>query len=341
MDNNKLVNQDFYNEEFKKIFDNSGSNRINPGYFLSNYKSLMRRYIANGNPSLDTCRSYFSAIDQFLDWCEQVKMNPFNINEQHLLYYRSILINNNFSAPSVKFKLTAIRRFYYVARKYKLVNENPAEDVHAQRDPDAYMPVVKYITDDQLQDLLDSFDENDEIELRTKAIISLMALEGLRTIEVHRLNEDDIDFRRKTIYVRGKGHNDLIYPRQDTLDILNKYINKRYVIRTFDTPVFTSTSNNNKGNRISRQNIRNFVDEILTKQGLKKPGESCHMFRHTCGTLLYSKTKDLQVVKEVLRHRSIEVTSRYAHIQDAMLKRYTEAIPIKNDKREKENIEEY
>ena len=53
------------------------------------------------------------------------------------------------------------------------------------------------------------------------------------------------------------------------------------------------------------------------------------MLRHTCGTLLYKETKDLQVVKEVLRHKSVEMSSKYAHVQDAMLKRYTEAIPIK------------
>ena len=71
------------------------------------------------------------------------------------------------------------------------------------------------------------------------------------------------------------------------------------------------------------------IDETLEKLNLKAPGKSCHMLRHTCGTLLYKETKDLQVVKQVLRHRSIEMTSRYSHIQDAMLSRYTSAIPIK------------
>lgn len=329
MEDKTLVSQDFYNEEFKKVFNNSGEERISFPYFLINYKKLMIRYISNGNPSHDTKVSYFSAIDSYLNWCKAVQMEPQNIKEQHLLYYRSMLINQKMKPATVKFKLTAIRRFYYVMFKYKLINDNPALDIHAQKDPDAYLPVVKYLTRDQLLDLINSLDESDEIDLRTKVIIYLMAIEGLRTVEVHRLNEDDINFMNNSIYIRGKGHNDLIYPTESTIEILKKYLNMRTVIRTFNTPVFTSTSNNQTGKRLSRQGIRSFIDLALIKVNLKAVGNSCHLLRHTCGTLLYQETKDLQVVKEVLRHRSIEMTSKYSHVMDAMLKRYTRAIEIK------------
>ena len=331
MENKTLVSQDFYNEEFKKVFDNSGESRVSLPYFLANYKKLMIRYISNGNPSEDTKVSYFSTIDQYLNWCKLVNMSPENIKEQHLLYYRSMLINQKMKPATVKFKLTAIRRFYYVMIKYKLLdsNDNPAIDIHAQRDPDAYLPNVKYLTKDQLLDLIDSLDESNEIDLRTKVIIYLMAGEGLRTVEVHRMNEDDINFINNSIYIKGKGHNDLIYPTESTMNLLKKYLNIRTVIKTFNTPVFTSTSNNQNGKRLSRQGIRTFIDLALLKINLKAPGNSCHLLRHTCGTLLYQETKDLQIVKEVLRHRSVEMTSRYSHVIDAMLKRYTKAIEIK------------
>ena len=113
----------------------------------------MKRYVSNGKPSNDTKNSYFSAIDQFISWCTALKTDIFKINEQKLLYYRQVLINKDYKPASVKFKLTAIRRFYYVALKYGLIEKNPATDVHAQRDPDAYMPVLKYLTVDQLYSL--------------------------------------------------------------------------------------------------------------------------------------------------------------------------------------------
>ena len=320
----------FFKEEFGIIFNQNGSNEtISSHYFIVNYKSIMIRYISNGKPSEDTKNSYFSNIDQFLEWCSIINMDPFKINEQHLLYYRSMLINKNYKPSSVKFKLTAIRRFYFVAMKYKLINENPALDIHAQRDPDAYIPIIKFLTLNQLQSLISSIDEETEKELRTKTIVYLMALEGLRTIEVYRMNIQDINFELGMIYIKGKGHNDMIYPSEKTMRILNKYINMRFSAGDFPTPVFTSTSNNQKGHRISRTNIRVSITEALKKLGLKIQGQSCHMLRHTCGTLLYGSTKDLQVVKKVLRHRNIEMTSRYSHVQDALLNRYTNAIPIK------------
>lgn len=113
------------------------------------------------------------------------------------------------------------------------------------------------------------------------------------------------------------------------MELLKKYLNMRTNAGDFPTSVFASISNNSKGHRLSRRNIRESVDEILEKLDLKAPGKFCHMLRHTCGTLLYKETKDLQVVKQVLRHRSIEMASRYSYIQDAMLSRNTKAIPIK------------
>ena len=85
-------------------------------------------------------------------------------------------------------------------------------------------------------------------------------------------------------------------------------------IDEFGEPVFTTLTNQVKGKRMDRRGIRYNVDKWLTKAGLKKEGISCHMLRHTCGTLLYKDTKDLQIVKQVLRHSNVNITSKYAHI---------------------------
>ena len=330
MSDNQILDTSFMANEFNIIFGYSSEERkMDPVYFLANYRNLMKRYVSNGKPSNDTKNSYFSAIDQFISWCMALKTDIFKINEQKLLYYRQVLINKDYKPASVKFKLTAIRRFYYVALKYGLIEKNPATDVHAQRDPDAYMPILKYLTVDQLYLLLNSFNEEEEKSLRAKVIVFLMAVEGLRTVEIHRMNVQDIYDDQKAIYIHGKGHNDLIYLRDDSYELLKKYLQMRTTSHEFPTPVFTSLSNNSMGKRLSRQNIRETIDTALASLNLKAPGKSCHMLRHTCGTLLYRETKDLQVVKQVLRHRSIEMASRYSHIQDAMLSRYTSAIPIK------------
>ena len=45
-----------------------------------------------------------------------------------------------------------------------------------------------------------------------------------------------------------------------------------------------------------------------------------HIFRHTAGTLLYSKSRDLKLVQGVLRHSDISTTSDiYVHLNDEVL----------------------
>lgn len=322
-----------YKDTFKAIFNReNGDKRLTATDFLLGYKGIIKRFIADGKPSEDTLRSYYSTIDQYLVWIKEMEANPFKISEQQIIYYRQYLIDKNYSATSIKFKLTAIRKFYSVAMKYKLISENPALEIHSQRDPDSYIPVTTYYSSEQLKEILSVLDDNDEIQLRTKTMIILMAVDGLRTVEVHRMNQEDINFAVNSIYIRDKRHNDTIYPSDLTMEYLRKYIDRREAVKASLTPVFVSTGNRSKGRRISRQKIRVYVAQALEKCKLKNPGKCCHILRHTCGSLLYAETKDIQAVKNVLRHCNVKMTSRYSHVANAMSKRYTNAIQARPDK---------
>lgn len=300
--------------------------------FVADYKTYLVRELAGGDPSGDTIASYFSAINQFLKWCGGVERKPLELKEYHLLAYRQTLWQHNYAATSVAFKLTAVRRFYHCALKLDLIKDNPMKDVHAKKDPDASDPEIQYLTAAQLEILIRSIPIDTEEYFRDRLMIIFMGIEGLRTVEVSRMNLEDVNFALGTIYIRGKGHNDLIYPREDVLEALQLYVNmKEYPTRKdkHGTPVFSVVSNNNTHFRISRQAIRDAIDYWFEKNNIKAPGLSCHLLRHTCGTLLYAETKDLQVVKETLRHRDLKMSSKYAHLQNRMLNRYTKAIPVK------------
>lgn len=251
------------------------------------------------------------------------------------MYYRDYLIKANFKKGSIKVKLNAIKQFYNLAVKLKLIEINPAKDVGVKLREHEELAPMKFLNLEQLKTLLftiPSYDKTHIEYLRDKLIIMFMALEGLRTVEVHRMSVNDIDWERKTIYIHGKGHNDFIYPRNDILLLLKKYLEIRpfsfAFIDEFGEPVFTTLTNQVKGKRMDRRGIRYNVDKWLIKAGFKQKGISCHMLRHTCGTLLYKDTKDLQIVKEVLRHSNVNITSKYAHIYNNLDKRYTSEIEI-------------
>ncbi|MCQ2362562.1 MAG: tyrosine-type recombinase/integrase, partial [Acidaminococcaceae bacterium] len=236
-------------------------------------------------------------------------------------------------ASTIYANLISLKKFYHVAQKFHFIQDNPVADVKSPRDPDAAIIKFPYLNAGKLEYLLHIVPTDSEKTLRDKVMIVFMALEGLRTVEIHRMNEGDINFGQQSIFIHGKGKNGIIYPRRDTFNLLLHYlqVKDRSVVRPDENgeiPVFTSTSRNQPGNRIDRRNIRLAIDGWLKKAGLKEPHKSAHMLRHTCATLLYKETKDLKVVQETLRHSTINMSGKYAHLMEREENRYTKNIPI-------------
>lgn len=305
--------------------------------FLDNYEDVLKKYVAGGNPSEDTLKNYYGQIREFLSWCKDNDFKPLRLQEPHIILYRDFLIEKKQKVNTVAAKLNSIRKFYHIAQKFHIIQDNPAEDVKAPRDPDAALINIPSLSAGKLEYLFRAIPNETEKELRDKVIIAFMAIEGLRTVEIHRMNEEDINIEQQTILIHGKGKNAMIYPRPDTFGLLLRYLDskdrfkmnrsKRYPTDDL-TPVFTSTSNNMYGHRMIRQAVRDAVNKWLTTAGLKEKGKAGHMLRHTCATLLYKETKDLKQIQETLRHSNINMSSKYAHLTDRQENRYTNSIPV-------------
>ena len=176
---------------------------------------------------------------------------------------------------------------------------------------------------------------------RDRAIIALMLLEGLRRVELHRGNIEDIEEGHlgPRLLVHGKIRDRYKYPRKDTMAALLDYLDMRGAIPSENrmihnkeanvTPLICSVSkSDNSGGRISRIGLNYIIDKYLTKAGIKKIHLSCHALRHTFATLLYHKTKDLKAVQDELGHTNISTTATYAdsgHDRE----RYSEMVPLK------------
>ncbi len=65
------------------------------------------------------------------------------------------------------------------------------------------------------------------------------------------------------------------------------------------------------------------------KAGVEKAG-GVHVFaRHTAATILVANGCDIRLVKELLRHRDIRTTLRYAHVADKTLReRYNQCLTL-------------
>jgi len=143
---------------------------------------------------------------------------------------------------------------------------------------------------------------------RLKAIISLLTLQGLRQIEITRLDVKDLDFISKTAFIQGKGQDDKepVNLHPETIKALQNYLKSN---RIADGALFTSRSNNAKNKRLTTRAIRIFVKQILSSLGIKK---TTHGFRHFFTTMLIKTYKgDLLEVAQYTSHKSLEMLQVY------------------------------
>ena len=150
--------------------------------------------------------------------------------------------------------------------------------------------------------------------LRDRTMFLLMLRCGLRVGEVSRLAWSAIDLTQGTVRIdNGKGHVDrVVYLSPDVAKALRQWQG----LQTTAAPsMFPSRVKRKGGTALTARQIRNQMTRYLKLAGITK-GYSPHSLRHTLATQLLHAGASLAVVKEVMGHRSLDVTLRYTQLYD-------------------------
>lgn len=159
-------------------------------------------------------------------------------------------------------------------------------------------------------------------KIRDTCIISLILHSGLRVSEVVNMNVDDVDLKRKLVYVFRKGANDEtfktpVYFRQDAVEDLSRYLEireTRYNAPKKEKALFLAVANGKReGSRMTKRAIQEMVVKYAKRFG--KPYLTVHKLRHSFATDYYLRN-DLYKTQEQLGHASPETTQIYAHLTD-------------------------
>lgn len=144
--------------------------------------------------------------------------------------------------------------------------------------------------------------------IRLRALVALLLYQGLRQIEICRLDVADIRLANKQLYVLGKGRDDHepIYLHPQTVKALTAYLRASKVK---DGPLFTSLWGQTKGSRLSTRGIRGIIKDLLADVGIAK---TVHGFRHYyTAALIKSYKGELLRVAKYTRHRSTDMLMVY------------------------------
>lgn len=139
-----------------------------------------------------------------------------------------------------------------------------------------------------------------------RAIISLMAWNGFRTVEVIRATVPDINFKERKISVWGKGKSK---KNKDVIKLFSVPATeiKSYLKLLAGKPRFLFPG-------WGKDRITALVNQLYDDAKLSGKGKRLtpHSLRHTAGQLLYDKGVPLEFIQKTLRHSSIETTMVYA-----------------------------
>lgn len=157
------------------------------------------------------------------------------------------------------------------------------------------------LTESQRDRLLKSCNTQKE-----RAIISLMAWNGLRTIEVPRLNVHDVNLKERKLSVWGKGKSKK-----------NKDVIKLFRLPAAEIKGYLKQSKIQSGllfPRLGKKNVTEHVNRLLDEAKLSAKGKKLtpHSLRHTAGQIMYDKGVPLEYIQKTLRHSSMETTMVYA-----------------------------
>lgn len=144
--------------------------------------------------------------------------------------------------------------------------------------------------------------------IKHKAILMLVYSAGLRVSEVVRLKPEDIDSKRKLIFIRGaKGRTDrytlLSYT---TLEILKEYW-KKY------KPKVWLFEGEKEGRHITIRSVQKVFEKSCKMAKIKK-NVGIHSLRHSFATHLLESGTDLRYIQELLGHKSSKTTEVYTHV---------------------------
>lgn len=287
--------------------------KFNFNYLLDEFCNylLIEKALSN-----NTISSYNSDLLQYFHYLN-VKFNIEDVNLiklEHINEFLAHLYDLNLKANTVARKITAIKMFHKFLYINNYLNENVTAFIK-QPKLEKELPIV--FSTEEIDLLLNTFDENDIYDYRNKTMVELMYSTGLRVSELVNLNVEDIHLSMGFLKCKGKGNKERIIPIGEiALSLLENYlvnVREKFNLHYDKQALFL----NRNGRRITRQAFWYILKQHAKKANLAKL--SPHKLRHSFATHLLENEADIRYIQELLGHSDISTTQIYTNVNTKKL----------------------
>lgn len=205
------------------------------------------------------------------------------------------------SDASKNIYVSAIRHVYSVAiREFDLTDYNPLLKVKNLKNPRLR---VRFLTDKERLDFLVACEESSNAYLYLVVLIAIAT--GARKSEILTLKWTQIDFEKKLIFLDQTKNGDFA-----SLILTDKIA--KLLLKAFND---TTSEFVFKGKKDQPIDIRYPYDQAKKRANLEN--FKFHDLRHTCASYLAMNGATPIDLMEILRHKSLAMVKRYAHLSTA------------------------
>jgi integrase/recombinase XerC len=279
-------------------------------------EELYQRFISFIDAKPKTVVTYTRALRQFFRFLSLRGIRQ--PTREDVIAFREELRQDH-KATTIQNYIVAVRLFFKWAEQ-EGVYRNVADNIKGAAISKEHKK--DYLTPQQVKAILGCIERKTLAGRRDYALLVLMLTGGLRTIEAARANIEDLRTIGDTnaLFIQGKGREektDFIKIPAQVETALRGYLKLRKDAAPA-APLFSSTSNNSQGQRLTTRSISGIVKERLKNAGFNSERLTAHSLRHTAVTLSLLGGQGLQEVQQFARHSSITTTQIYAHNLDRM-----------------------
>jgi integrase/recombinase XerC len=268
--------------------------------------------------SAATVEAYRRDVTDFVEWAGRGSVeSPAAVDRRLLRRYLAHLGTRRYARRSIARKASALRRYFGWLARTGVLPVDPSAGLSAPSG-DGRLPRV--LRDDEVAVLLDEpparvDGDAPHVRVRDDAVLELLYGSGLRVAELCGLRPDDLDLRRGTVTVWGKGSKQRQVPvTPPAVEALAAWMADGRAALANDASPADAVFLNARGRRLGPRDVRRILDRRAPEP------THPHALRHTFATHLLDGGADLRVVQELLGHADLSTTQHYTHVSKERLR---------------------
>ena len=267
--------------------------------------------------SPNTVESYARDLSQLAEFADRREQSVDGLQRSDLEAFVRQLMSSGLSPRSVARAVACARGFYRFVAMERRQESSPADDL---RPPRAWAALPKFLSLDEVDQLLAQPDTGTARGLRDKALIEVLYATGLRVSELIALRAGDLNLDEGYLTCIGKGDKQRMVPLgHEAADWVRRYLRegRPLLVRRKSSPwLFVNARD---GGALSRVGFWKILKEYGIKAGVSRD-LSPHVLRHSFATHLLERGADLRMIQMMLGHADLSTTQIYTHVLEARLR---------------------